>query len=57
MDASAIASAVLAAGILYAPGNVFSVNNSAGHCLRFNVACSHDPRIFAFLKKQLKLDA
>ncbi|WP_332855945.1 aminotransferase-like domain-containing protein [Duganella sp. S19_KUP01_CR8] len=57
MDASAIASAGLAAGILYAPGNVFSVNNSAGHCLRFNVAYSHDPRIYAFLKKQLKLDA
>lgn len=53
-DASAIASAGLGAGILYAPGNVFSVNHSAGHCLRFNVAYAHDPRIFAFLKKQLR---
>lgn len=52
MDAEAIASAGLAAGILFAPGNVFSVSNSAAPYLRFNVAYSQDPRIFAFLRKQ-----
>jgi DNA-binding transcriptional MocR family regulator len=54
MDASAIASAGLANGILFAPGNVFSVSDSANRALRFNVAYAQDPRIYTFLKKQLQ---
>ncbi|MQA23745.1 aminotransferase-like domain-containing protein [Rugamonas rivuli] len=54
MDASAIAGAGLKADILFAPGNVFSVSNTAGRFLRFNVAYAHDPRIFAFLKKRMR---
>nr|WP_305089029.1 PLP-dependent aminotransferase family protein [Massilia sp. YIM B04103] len=52
MDASHIASTGLASGILFAPGNVFSINKTAAQFLRFNAAYSHDPRIYAFLKKQ-----
>lgn len=52
MDAAAIAGAGLSSDILFAPGNVFSVNNTAGRFLRFNAAYSQDPRIFAFIKKQ-----
>ncbi|WP_374653178.1 PLP-dependent aminotransferase family protein [Dongia sp.] len=41
------------AGIILAPGNVFSPEAAWPHHLRFNVAQSQDSRIFAFLKAQL----
>lgn len=53
LDAAAIAREALAAGIVLAPGNVFSTSQSAGDFLRFNVAQSADPRIFAMLEKAM----
>ena len=36
---------------MLAPGNVFSVSQTASAFLRFNVAQMGDPRIFAVLKR------
>jgi DNA-binding transcriptional MocR family regulator len=40
----------LAEGIVLAPGNVFSINQTAGQFLRFNTAQSGPQRIFDFLR-------
>ena len=49
-DATALARAAFAQGIVLAPGNVFSLTDSWGDYLRFNVAMSDDDRIFRFLE-------
>ena len=54
LDAAALARQGLVEGIVLAPGNVFSLSQSAGRFLRFNVAQTADPRIFAFLEKALR---
>lgn len=51
VDTAALARSALGCGILLAPGNVFSLSHNAGRFLRFNVAHSQDPRIFAFLRQ------
>lgn len=51
LDSAAVARAALAENIVLAPGNVFSVGQTAGRFLRFNVAQSADPRIFAVLRR------
>lgn len=51
--ATDIAMAAQEAGITLAPGNVFSAEQVWPHHVRFNVAQSQDPRIFAFLKSYL----
>lgn len=44
-----VAQQALARGIVLAPGNVFSLSDSAGQYLRFNVAQSGSARIYQFL--------
>ncbi len=51
--ATEIVMAAQETGIVLAPGNVFSAESAWPHHLRFNVAQSQDPRIFAFLKSYL----
>lgn len=49
-DASAIAQRCMEDGVVLAPGNVFSVSQSATSFLRFNVAQMADDRTFSILK-------
>jgi DNA-binding transcriptional MocR family regulator len=43
----------MAENVVLAPGNVFSVSQTASSFLRFNVAQSHDPRIVAVLAQAM----
>jgi DNA-binding transcriptional MocR family regulator len=52
-DAADLAQQALAEDIVLAPGNAFSLSQSARSYLRFNVAQSSDPRIGRFLRKAL----
>jgi DNA-binding transcriptional MocR family regulator len=52
-DSSAIAKRCLEDKIVLAPGNAFSVSQSAASFLRFNVAQLGDDRIFAALRRAL----
>lgn len=53
VDAVAVARAALAENIVLAPGNVFSLSQSAGSFLRFNVAQSGDDRLYLVLERLL----
>lgn len=53
VDAAEIARRALRENVVLAPGNVFSVTQSAGGFLRFNAAQCADPRIFMILKQAL----
>ena len=50
LDATDIARRALAESVILAPGNAFSVAQSASRFLRFNVAQSTDPRVFTVLE-------
>jgi len=50
LDAADIAQRALAEKVVLAPGNAFSVAQSASRFLRFNVAQSTDPRVFTVLE-------
>jgi DNA-binding transcriptional MocR family regulator len=52
-DSTALARYAVAENVVLAPGNVFSVSQTASAFLRFNVAQSHDPRIFAVLAQAM----
>lgn len=52
-DAADMAGKALQAGIILAPGNVFSISQSAGSLMRFNVSQMNDPRIFEFFEANL----
>lgn len=54
LDAAEIAQAALAKNVILAPGNAFSVSQSAKSFLRFNVSQTIDDRIFAVLHEELK---
>lgn len=54
MDASDLAQKALTERIVLAPGNAFSVSQSATPFLRFNIAQSQDERLYKFLKQQLR---
>jgi DNA-binding transcriptional MocR family regulator len=54
MDAADLARQALVEDIVLAPGNAFSLSQSARNYLRFNVAQCHDERLFGFLRKALK---
>ncbi len=54
LDAADVARACLAEGIVLAPGNVFSLSDTAGRFMRFNVAQSTDPRIFEALEASMR---
>jgi DNA-binding transcriptional MocR family regulator len=49
VDATEVARSGLAQNIVFAPGNVFSLDQSAGNYLRFNAAMMEDERIYAHL--------
>ncbi|WP_374384932.1 PLP-dependent aminotransferase family protein [Dongia sp.] len=51
--ATDIAFSAEAAGLVLAPGNVFSPDGNWPHHLRFNVAQCQDPRVFSTLKQLL----
>lgn len=53
-DSTAIARRCLEEGIVLAPGNVFSVSQSASAFLRFNVAQLGDQRIFSALRRAME---
>ncbi|AOO83334.1 PLP-dependent aminotransferase family protein [Bosea vaviloviae] len=53
LDSSVIARQLLAEDIVLAPGNVYSLSQSAGRFLRFNVAQSGDPRLFSALGRAM----
>ncbi|WP_290985459.1 PLP-dependent aminotransferase family protein [Hyphomicrobium sp.] len=53
-DSADLARAALAENIVLAPGNVFSVSQSASAFMRFNVVQSSDPRLFAVLRRAVR---
>jgi len=53
LDSAQVAQAALAEGVVLAPGNVFSVSQSAGRFMRFNVAHMLEPRVYQVLGKAL----
>ena len=53
-DSGEVAQAAVAEGIVFAPGNVFSVSGAAAGFMRFNVAHMQDPRIYRVLADALK---
>jgi DNA-binding transcriptional MocR family regulator len=54
LDAADIARRALADNVVLAPGNAFSLSQTAGGFMRFNVAQSGDPRIFSALQASMK---
>ena len=50
IDATDLARAALAEQIVLAPGNAFSLSQSAHNCMRFNVSQSQDERLYRFLR-------
>jgi DNA-binding transcriptional MocR family regulator len=53
-DSAAITRRCMEEKVLLAPGNVFSVSQSAAAFLRFNVAQSGDKRIFAVIRRAME---
>ncbi len=53
VDATAVARAALEENVVLAPGNVFSVSQTASHFMRFNVAQMNDPRVWEALRRAL----
>lgn len=54
LDSAQVAQAALAENVILAPGNVFSVSQSAGCFMRFNVAHTLDPRVYRILEDVLR---
>lgn len=54
IDAGVLARAAVAEDVVLAPGNVFSVSQTAGSFMRFNVSQSLDERVFDVLRRCLK---
>lgn len=52
-DSAALARMAVAENVVLAPGDVFSVSQTASAFLRFNVAQASDPRIFAVLRRAM----
>lgn len=53
LDASCVARRALEAGVVLAPGNVFSASGSAGGYLRFNVSRCKGPAVFSALARAM----
>jgi DNA-binding transcriptional MocR family regulator len=53
VDAVAVAQRGVEDDIVFAPGNVFSLSQSASHYLRFNVAMMAEPRIYRCLERAM----
>ena len=52
-DAAEVARAALHGNLVLAPGNVFSVSQSASNYLRFNIAQMGDPHVFEVLARAM----
>ncbi len=52
-DSAALAKAALTEDVLLAPGNVFSVSQTAAAFLRFNVAQCGDPRVWDVMRRAM----
>jgi len=52
-DSAALARMAVEENVVLAPGNVFSVSQTAARFLRFNVAQSGDPRVLAVLRRAM----
>jgi DNA-binding transcriptional MocR family regulator len=52
-DSAALARMAVEENVVLAPGNVFSVSQTAASFLRFNVAQSGDPRVLAVLRRAM----
>ncbi|WP_435607472.1 PLP-dependent aminotransferase family protein [Pseudomonas knackmussii] len=53
LDAAAVSRAALEEGMVLAPGNVFSLGQTAPDYLRFNVAQCQSPRVFELLQRAM----
>jgi DNA-binding transcriptional MocR family regulator len=49
LDSAVLAQTALAQNVVLAPGNVFSVSQTAASFMRFNVAQSGDPRVLEIM--------
>jgi DNA-binding transcriptional MocR family regulator len=54
LDAGQVAQRALAQGVVLAPGNAFSLSQSARSYLRFNAAQSADPRVYEVLGSAMR---
>jgi DNA-binding transcriptional MocR family regulator len=54
VDATDLARAAVAEDVVLAPGNAFSLSQSAGGFMRFNVSQTLDDRIFDVLRRSLE---
>ena len=54
VDSALLAQATIAEGIVLAPGNVFSLSQTASGFMRFNVAHMQDPRIYAVIAEAIR---
>jgi DNA-binding transcriptional MocR family regulator len=54
VDSAQLAQATIDEGIVLAPGNVFSVSQSASRHMRFNVAHMQEPRIYATIAAAMR---
>lgn len=54
LDAATIARAALGQGLVLAPGNAFSLSQTASGFMRFNVSQMRDPAVFPKLERTLK---
>ncbi|GBQ23887.1 transcriptional regulator [Gluconacetobacter sacchari DSM 12717] len=54
LNAADVARAALVDDVVLAPGDVFSVTGSASAYMRFNVAQSNDPRIWAAIRRAME---
>ena len=52
-DSAALARRAVSENVVLAPGNVFSVSQTASAFLRFNVAQASDPHIYAVLRRAM----
>ncbi len=57
IDATHVAHRALAANVILAPGNAFSLSQTASSFLRFNVAQCGDERVFKVLKTAMSESA
>ncbi len=53
LDSANVAQESLRDGVILAPGNVFSLGQTAGEFMRFNVAQCQSPRVFEVLEKAM----
>ncbi|HCJ5879875.1 TPA: hypothetical protein NU487_004336 [Escherichia coli] len=56
MNSTTIARRCREMNVVLAPGNVFSVSQTAGEFLRFNVAHLDDERVFSVLQQAMRAE-